>query len=509
MEHAPERLTSNIDHQSRQMSAVLFLVPSFLVPSFGVPSFGVPSFGVPFCVRRSVVTFLVPSFGVPFFVLRSLFLVPQGLSPPGYYFIRRMKEAAAPPHVIIIGGGFAGLDAARAFRGVPVRVTVVDRRNHHVFQPLLYQVATAGLSPGDIASPIRWILRRQANVRILLAEVRAIDTAARQVVLDREDRLDYDFLIVAPGAAHSYFGHDDWSVHAPGLKTLDDALVMRRRMLLAFEEAERERDATRKRQLLTFVIVGGGPTGVELAGALAEIARHTLRREYDEVDPESARIVLIEAGQTILPAFPPTLRESARRALRRLGVEVWENARVVDVGPDFVQVGPDRVTAHTILWAAGVAGSALGATLGAPLDRIGRVLVEPDLSIPNHPEVFVVGDLANFPHQTGSPLPGVAQVAKQQGAHAAANIKARVAGRPTRQFRYRDPGNMATIGRAAAIADFGWLRVSGFAGWLLWLFVHILFLVGFRNRLSVLLQWAAAYLTYQRSVRLITGDRSS
>jgi NADH dehydrogenase len=278
-------------------------------------------------------------------------------------------------------------------------------------------------------------------------------------------------------------------------------------MLLAFEEAERERDPTRKRHLLTFVLIGGGPTGVELAGALAEIARHTLRREFDEVDPESARIILIEAGPTILPAFPESLRESARRALRQLGVEVWENARVVDVGPEAVQVGADRIAAHTILWAAGVAGSGLGASLGVPLDRVGRVIVSADLSIADHPEVFVVGDLANFPHQTGSPLPGVAQVAKQQGAHAAANIKALLDGHPTTTFRYRDPGNMATIGRAAAIADFGWLRVSGFAGWLLWLFVHILFLIGFRSRLSVLLQWAAAYLTYQRSVRLITGDR--
>jgi NADH dehydrogenase len=409
-------------------------------------------------------------------------------------------------HVVIIGGGFAGLDAARALRRADVRITIVDRRNHHVFQPLLYQVATAGLSPGDIASPIRWILRRQPNVRVLLAEARDVDPTTRTVGLDRGERLSYDYLIVAPGAAHSYFGHDDWSRFATGLKTLDDALAMRRRMLLAFEEAERESDPIRKRHLLTFAIVGGGPTGVELAGALAEIARHTLRREFDTIEPASARIVLIEAGSTILPAFPPSLRDSARRALRRLGVEVWEEARVVDVGPESVQVGADRLTAYTVLWAAGVAGSSLGATLGVPLDRLGRVVVQPDLSIPGHPEVFVAGDLANFAHQTGEPLPGVAQVAKQQGVHAAANIRAAIAGRPATPFRYRDPGNMATIGRAAAIADFGWLRVSGFAGWLLWLFVHILFLIGFRNRLSVLLQWASAYLTYQRSVRLITGD---
>jgi NADH dehydrogenase len=413
------------------------------------------------------------------------------------------------PHVVIVGGGFAGLDAARALRKAPVSVTVVDRRNHHVFQPLLYQVATAGLSPGDIASPIRWILRRQANVRVLMADVTAVDPAGRSVVLDDGDRLTYDYLILAAGATHSYFGRDDWAAHAKGLKTLDDALVMRRRMLLAFEEAEKEEDATRRRHLLTFVLIGGGPTGVELAGALAEIARHTLRHEFDRIDPESARIVLIEAGPSILQAFPESLRDSARRALRALGVEVWENARVTEVEAEAVQVGNDRIPAHTILWSAGVAASALGKSLGVPLDRAGRVNVEPDLSVPGHPEIFVAGDLANFTHQTGAPLPGVAQVAKQQGAHASRNIASLVAGRPTTQFRYRDPGNMATIGRAAAIADFGWLRVSGFIGWLMWLFVHILFLIGFRSRLSVLLQWAAAYFSYQRSVRLITGDRAT
>jgi NADH:ubiquinone reductase (H+-translocating) len=418
-----------------------------------------------------------------------------------------MAMSQVTPHVVIVGGGFAGLDAARALRNAPVSVTVVDRRNHHVFQPLLYQVAAAALSPGDIASPIRWILRRQANVRVLMADVTAVDPAGRAIVMDDGERLAYDYLILAPGATHSYFGRDDWAGHAKGLKTLDDALAMRRRMLLAFEEAEKEEDATRRRHLLTFVLIGGGPTGVELAGALAEIARHTLRHEFDRIDPESARIVLIEAGPAILQAFPESLRDSARRALRKLGVEVWENARVTEVEAEAVHVGNDRIPAHTILWSAGVAASGLGKSLGVPLDRVGRVEVEPDLSIPGHREVFIAGDLANFTHQTGAPLPGVAQVAKQQGAHAANNIAALVAGRPTTQFRYRDPGNMATIGRAAAIADFGWLRVSGFIGWLMWLFVHILFLIGFRNRLSVLLQWAAAYLTYQRSVRLITGER--
>ena len=418
------------------------------------------------------------------------------------------RSSGNAPRVVIVGGGFAGLDAARALKGQPVDITVVDRHNHHVFQPLLYQVATAGLSPGDIAAPIRWILRKQANARILLADVRRVDVEAHRLFLDGDETLTYDYLILAPGASHSYFGHDEWASRAPGLKTLDDALAIRRRMLLAFEEAEREKDATRKRHLLTFAIVGGGPTGVELAGALAEIAHHTLRREYDAIDPESARIIVIEGGPTILPAFPESLRDSARRALRRLGVEVWENAVVTDIEPERLRVGNDVVTAHTILWAAGVAASGVGAGLGVPLDRAGRVIVEPDLSVPGHPEVFIAGDLAHFPHQTGKPLPGVAQVAKQQGAHAARNIVRRMKGQPATQFRYRDPGNMATIGRAAAIADFGWARVSGYLGWLLWLFVHVMFLIGFRNRISVMLQWSISYFSYQRSVRLITSAGS-
>lgn len=413
------------------------------------------------------------------------------------------------PHVVIVGGGFAGIAAARALRRAPVRVTLLDRRNHHVFQPLLYQVATAALSPGDIASPIRWILRRQQNLRVLLAEVQQVDPAGRSLVLETGERFGYDFLILAPGATHSYFGHEQWATYAPGLKTLDDALEMRRRMLLAFELAEREPDPARKRHYLTFVVIGGGPTGVELAGALAEIARHTLRNEFDTIDPESARIVLLEAGPTILPTFPPSLRDAARRALRRLGVEVWERAAVTHVEHDNVFVGSDRITGHTIIWAAGVAASPLGASLGVPLDRVGRVIVQPDLSVPGHPEIFVAGDLAHFSHQTGAPLAGVAQVAKQGGRHAARNILRLIEGQPTEPFRYRDPGNMATIGRAHALADFGFARFSGFVGWVLWLFVHILFLVGFRNRLSVLMQWGTSYLTYQRSVRLITGEAPS
>jgi NADH dehydrogenase len=289
------------------------------------------------------------------------------------------------------------------------------------------------------------------------------------------------------------------------LKTLDDALELRRRMLLAFELAEREADAVRQRHFLTFVIIGGGPTGVELAGALGEIARHTLQHEFRTIDPKTSRIVLVEAGETILPAFPESLRDFARQALLRLGVEVWEQARVTSVEHDNVQVGDRSISAHTIIWAAGVAGSPMARTLGVPLDRAGRVIVQPDLSVPGQPRIFVAGDLANFTHQTGTPLPGVAQVAKQQGKHAARNIRRLIAGEETTQFRYRDPGNMATIGRAAAIADFGWARVSGFIGWMMWLFVHIMFLIGFRSRLSVLLQWAASYMSYGRSVRLITG----
>ena len=408
-------------------------------------------------------------------------------------------------HIVIIGGGFAGLDAARALAREHVQVTLVDRHNHHVFQPLLYQVATAGLSPGDIASPIRWILRKQANLRVLLAAVERIDPVARRLHLDGGDTLAYDALIVASGVTHSYFGHDDWPPHAPGLKTLDDALEIRRRVLLAFERAEREADLERQRTLLTFAIVGGGPTGVELAGALAEIARHALKSEFDNVDPATSRILLIEAGPSILPTFPASLQRSARRALERLGVEVIEGQPVTSIADGGVQMGGERIGAGTVLWAAGIQASSLGRGFGAETDRAGRVAVNPDLSVPGHPEVFIAGDLALFTHQTGKPLPGVAQAAKQLGKHAARNAVRRLRGDPTTPFRYRDPGNLATIGRNAAIADFGFLRLSGYPAWLFWVFLHIFFLIGFRNRLSVMLQWAVSYLTYQRSVRLITG----
>ena len=410
------------------------------------------------------------------------------------------------PQVIIIGGGFAGLAAAKRLRKVQCDVTIIDRHNHHVFQPLLYQVATAGLSPGDIASPIRWILRKQKRVRVLLATVEAIDSTNKQIRLDGGETLKYDYLIVAAGATHSYFGHDEWSATAPGLKTLDDALAIRRRLLLAFEEAERQPNPVYQRRLLTFVLIGGGPTGVEMAGALGEIAREALKAQFDAFDPSIARIILIEAGPSILPSFPPDLRASAKRALLRLGIDVREGQAVTKVEEGAVWIGDERVEAHTILWAAGVAAAPLSHDLGPALDRAGRVIVEADLSAPGHPGVFVAGDLASFSHQTGKPLPGVAQVAKQQGAHAAANVGRLIAGQTATPFRYLDPGNMATIGRNNAIADFGFLRVSGYFGWLLWLFVHIAFLIGFRNRLSVMLQWAAAYFTYQRSVRLITRD---
>jgi NADH:ubiquinone reductase (H+-translocating) len=413
--------------------------------------------------------------------------------------------SSARPHVVIIGGGFGGLDAARAFAGAPVRVTLLDRHNHHVFQPLLYQVATAALSPGDIASPIRWILRHQANVEVLLADVRSIDPERRLVQTDR-DPMAYDFLIVAPGAAHAYFGHPEWEGRAPGLKTLDDALEMRRRVLLAFEAAERETDAARQRRLLTFVIVGGGPTGVELAGALAEIARQTLRHDFRHIRPESARIVLLEAGPHLLPAFPDSLRHAARVSLEKLGVEVRTGAAVTAVDDDGVTAGSERIAAQTILWAAGVAASPLGASLGVPLDRAGRVVVEPTLAVPGHPEIFVAGDLCSF-QQDGRPLPGVAQVAKQQGAHAARNVLHAIRREPLEPFRYRNYGNVATIGRGSAVVDIGPVRASGWFAWVFWLLLHIFWLIGFRNRFVVLSEWAWAYLTFQRRIRLITGER--
>jgi NADH:quinone reductase (non-electrogenic) len=409
------------------------------------------------------------------------------------------------PHVVIIGGGFGGLWAAKALKHAPVRVTLLDRHNYHVFQPLLYQVATAALSPGDIASPIRWILRRQRNTRVLLAEARNIDTAAKRVDLDHGDSLSYDYLIVAAGSSSSYFGYDSWQENAPSLKTLDDALQIRGRMLLAYEIAEREENPELRKMLLTFVIVGGGPTGVEMAGAIAEIARQTLSDEFRSIRTDQARVLLIEAGPSILPAFPEHLRHAARKSLTKLGVEVRENATVTNVEDGRVWLGSERIAAGTVMWAAGVTASPLGKSLGVPTDKAGRVLVQPDLSIPGHPEVFVVGDLAALKDPNGQQYPGVAQVAMQQATSAAGTIARTIKGQTRKPFKYRNLGNMATIGRNAAVADLNWLQASGFVAWVLWLTIHIFWLIGFRNRLTVLVQWAGAYLTYQRSVRLITG----
>ena len=407
--------------------------------------------------------------------------------------------------VVIVGGGFGGLYAARALRREPVQVTVVDRRNHHVFQPLLYQVAMAALSPGDIASPIRWILRRQKNVEVILAEAIGVDLATNRLLL-KDGTLHYDYLIVATGATHAYFGHDEWRKMAPGLKTLEDALEIRRRVLLAYERAERETDAERRAAELTFVVIGGGPTGVEMAGALAEISRQSLARDFRHFDPGSARILLLEGGPSILGSFPQPLRDSARRDLERLGVIVRTNSIVTAVAPGVVSVGSEAIRAETVLWAAGVAASPLGAALGAPVDGAGRVKVRPDLTIPAASNVFVIGDLATLPADDGRPLPGVAQVAIQMGQHAVRNILRALEHQPLRPFHYHDLGNMATIGRASAVADFGRFRLTGVLAWLAWLFVHILNLIGFRNRLLVLVQWAWAYFSYQRAVRLITGD---
>jgi NADH dehydrogenase len=411
------------------------------------------------------------------------------------------------PRVVIVGGGFGGLYAARALRREPVQVTVVDRRNHHVFQPLLYQVAMAALSPGDIASPIRWILRRQKNAEVLLAEAVGVDLEGNRLLL-ADGVLDYDFLVVASGAAHAYFGHDEWRRVAPGLKTLEDALEIRRRVLLAFEKAEREVDAAKRAALLTFVVIGGGPTGVEMAGALAEISRLSLARDFRHIDPASAKVVLLEGGPAILSAFPEDLRAAALRDLRKLGVDVRTSSVVTDVTAGVVSIGAASLAAETVLWAAGVSASPLGAALGVPLDRAGRVLVQPDLTIPGAANVFVIGDLASLAGEDGRPLPGVAQVAIQMGRHAVANILRALEHQPLRPFRYKDLGNMATIGRASAVADFGWLHLKGWLAWLAWLFVHILNLIGFRNRLVVMVQWAWAYFSYQRAIRLITGPGS-
>ncbi len=411
-----------------------------------------------------------------------------------------MQSAA---RVVIVGGGFAGLWAARALRRAPADITLIDRCNHHLFQPLLYQVATAGLAAPSIAAPLRHILRAQRNVTVRLGEVTDIDPAGR-VVRVHGERCPYDYLLVASGVSHAYFGHEEWARHAPGLKTLADALHMRARFLSAFEHAENSDSADVARDWLTFVIVGGGPTGVELAGTLAEIARHTLKREFRRIDPRTARVLLVEAGERILPAFSPDLSASARRQLERLGVTVRTRAPVTAISATRVGIGAEVVRARTVIWAAGVAASSLGRSLGVPLDRAGRVLVHPDLSVPGHPEIFVAGDLAaiNGPH---GPVPGVAPAAKQMGMHAAAAIRARLAGQPSAPFRYRHQGLLATIGRMAAVVDLGRVRLRGLPAWWFWLLVHVYFLIGYRNRLVVLIDWADAYWTYRRGARIIVG----
>ena len=417
------------------------------------------------------------------------------------------QTAADRPHVLILGAGFAGLYAAKALRRAPVRVTLVDRRNHHLFQPMLYQVATAGLNPSDIASPIRSILRGSKNTEVLLAEATNVDVNARTVQFSDGTSESYDYLIVGTGAHHSYFGHDEWEPLAPGLKSLEDALEIRRRVLLAFERAERETDTIRRHALLTFVVVGGGPTGVEMAGAVAEIRRYALKRDFRHIDPTEATVLLLEGGPRLLPAYPPSLSNEAKRELRRLGVEVRTDTFVTDVRPGAVEAAGWVIPTQTVIWAAGNTASPLLKTLRAPLDRIGRVIVEPDCSIPGHPEVFVLGDAAAYNHQEGGTLPGVCPVAIQEGEYAARTIRGDLAGRPRRPFHYWDKGQLAVIGRGQAVADIWKLHFGGFLAWLAWIFVHIFFLIGFRNRVMVMLEWAWSYLTFSRGARLITGER--
>jgi NADH dehydrogenase len=410
------------------------------------------------------------------------------------------------PHVVILGCGFGGLFAARALKGAPVRVTVVDRTNHHLFQPLLYQVATAGLTAPAVAAPIRHILAGQQNATVIYGDAQRVDTARRAVVLDGGDEIAYDRLIVATGAANNYFGNAAWEAHAPSLKTLEDAYEIRRRVLLAFEHAERETDAAKRAAWLTFVVIGAGATGVELSGAFAEIARHTLTGEFRRFDPRNARVVLVEGGARVLPGYPATLSERARLQLERLGVTVWADRRVTGIDAEGVTMGTDRLAAKTVIWAAGVGASPLGATLGVPMDRGNRPVVLEDLSIPGHPEVQVIGDLAALLwHQP--PVPGIAPAAKQMGKYAAESILCALKNKPVKGFRYTDVGMLATIGRNSAVAVLGRLHLSGYPAWLLWLVAHITFLIGFRNRIVVLIDWAIAYWTFDRNARIVIQDK--
>jgi len=415
-----------------------------------------------------------------------------------------LPDPGKRPRVVIIGGGFAGVAAAKALRRAPVDVTLLDRTNHFIFQPLLYQVATGALAPSDITAPIRWILRRQRNTRVLMGEVRTIDPAARQVFIDDEMRaIPYDYLIVAPGARHAYFGHDEWEPYAPGLKAIEDASEIRRRFLLAFEIAEKSEDPAEREEYMTFVIVGGGPTGVELSGALPFIAKKALAPDFRAIDTRRTRVILVEAGPRILPSFPEDLARHAAQDLVDLGVELRLGSAVTKVERDGVRIGDEKIRARTVFWAAGNKASPLGRFLNAPLDRAGRVQVNPDMSVPAHPEIFAVGDIAVVV-QDGRTVPGVCPAANQEGATAANNILRDLRRQPRKIFHYFNKGDLATIGRSRAIADFGKVRFTGRLAWLLWLFVHIMYLVGFRNRISVLLQWTYAYITYQRGVRLIT-----
>jgi len=412
------------------------------------------------------------------------------------------------PRVMIVGGGFGGLEAAKKLAGQDVRVTVIDRTNYHLFQPLLYQVATAALSPADIAAPVRAILSRWKNMEVILAEVESVDVAAKKIkTTDME--IPYDFLILATGARHSYFGHNEWEKLAPGLKSLEDAIELRRRLLMAFEYAEKIADEAARKAAMTFVIIGGGPTGVEMAGAIAEIARYTLAKDFRHIDPSQARVILIEADPRLLASFPEDLSISAMKQLVDLGVEVRTSVRATNLTETGLQVGDEFIPCRVKIWAAGNNASFVGKTLGVPIDRVGRVMVNDDLTIPGHPEVQVIGDLANFSHQTGQPLPGVSPVAMQQGRHAARNILRMIKNREPRPFRYWDKGSMATIGRNKAVADLNFVHLSGLPAWLVWLFVHIIFLVGFRNRLAVLFQWAWAYFTFNAGARLITRNFQS
>jgi NADH:quinone reductase (non-electrogenic) len=417
------------------------------------------------------------------------------------------KRSGSPvPHVVILGGGFAGLYAARGLRRAAVRVTLIDRRNHHLFQPMLYQVATAALNPSDIAAPIRSVLRNQGNAEVMLAEVSAVDVSRRTVSLTDGGELSYDYLIVATGAHHSYFGHKEWEPLAPGLKSLEDAVEIRQRVLLAFERAEREADPVRRHAFLTFVIVGGGPTGVEMAGAVAELRRYALRRDFRHIDPGEATVLLLEGGPRLLPSYPPSLSDQAKQELRRLGVEVRTETMVTDIRPGSVVAAGWTIPTQTVIWAAGNVASSVLKSLGTPLDGAGRAIVEPDCTIPGHPEVFVLGDAANFNHQEGGPLPGVSPVAIQMGEYTAGVIAGDLAGEPRRAFHYWDKGQLAVIGRGRAVADIWKLHFGGLLAWMIWTFVHIFFLIGFRNRILVLIQWAWSYLTYGRGARLIASE---